>query len=1101
MTAPVPPAPSAEQRRRQRRPWLWLVAAVSVSLVLLTVAWVLDQRRAPPAAPPRATGPIADLVPPSKLTDRERSGNTAAMGSQDSVRLEQGGWVQVAGPDGNVKQQYAAAEMNPLPDRRIAMRQPRAVLFGNSGRVVTMRSDTMTARVAKRENSRELESGRMEGTVVIRVYRPRDGKPVDLAKDAAELVIEAPEAEFDAGAAEIRVDRSVRVVSEALTFEGEGLTMRLSQDGKRIERLQVERPLSPIRIDRNAEVLRERSRGLGPGRAGAVDPGLQAGALCVAGGGGAGGGGGRGGDAAQRQDAQRMPYLLKLHDNVHVVNWENGNRSVMDGAELRVLFAMTGEFDQGITEGAPAPGRKGKRSGGQAAAADAAAPAGGAQAGGAPAAPAPAPHAARSERNDFPPLPPSPLPVSGGSTVPDPAPPAGSGQGGQAAVEKDSLVITYTGRLEMAPAEEDAKDTLVNEQSILVEMLGAPARVEDDKSHAVLTGRRIQYQTGNGAMRMEGQQEAPASVETPEFGLRSLALELNATTGKGKVDGLGRIRLGRADGRPLDLGWSGSAAFTLEPGTPQKPGALRSAQFAKDVRVRSQDFALDAQGLSVEVEQFRTAGGKERPVLRRLVADGGVLAARLGDRQGRMQADWVEMLLQPDSAGDAQPRTMHAKGNVVVADDAQTMWAKALRVGFAPAARKADAAKAQLSSVMAEGPVRLALKDGTNIWAERLEGDGLARTALLYGPNVLVVRGNVVLDQLAQIQVQESPGKISALGPGRVSQFRDRVLPEGGGSMQRPVIVALPQMQATWRDGLAFAEGAIPGKLGAPDRGLLLLQGAVRVRAARTPLEAEALDADEVQIETLPQGKAAAKQDATTAGDERSVARLVSRGNVRVEARQWTDEAHTGEPRLFLLNSANATYDVLTGMAQVDGVGSMLLNDPAAPSAAPKKAAQAAPFSPEGVTKFTWTRSLAFRRTADGVATLALDGDVEMRHLGETDAGTATLAADHMEATVRGVEQAPASAEGGTLALGAGGKLEQVVARGRVTVRTGEYDIETGEFTLDEASQVATLKATPGRTVTILKRGTASPVRAQSATWDMKSGIITIEELRTTLPR
>ena len=1010
------------------------------------------------------------------------------MGSQDSVRLEQGGWVQVAGPDGNVKQQYAAAEMNPLPDRRIAMRQPRAVLYGNSGRVVTMRSDTMTARVAKRENSRELESGRMEGTVVIRVYRPRDGKPVDLAKDAAELVIEAPEAEFDASSGEIRVDRSVRVVSEALTFEGEGLTMRLSQDGKRIERLQVERPLSPIRIDRNAEVLRERSRGLGPGRAGTVDPGVQAGALCVAGG---------GADADKRQDAQRMPYLLKLHDNVHVVNWENGNRSVMDGSELRVLFAMTGQFDQGFTEGAAAPGRKGKRSGGQAA--------GGGQTAAPAAAPqaAPAGKAARAERSDFPPLPPSPVPVSGGSSVPDPAP---------AAVEKDSLTITYTGRLEMAPAEEDAKDTLVNEQSILVEMLGAPARVEDDKSRAVLAGQRIKYQTGNGEMHMAGAQDAPASVETPEFGLRALTLELNATTGKGKVDGLGRIRLGRADGRPLDLGWSGAAEFALEPGTPQKPGALRSASFAKDVRVRSQDFALDAQGLSVEVEQFRTAGGKERPVLRRLVADGGVQAAGLGDRQGRLQADWVEMLLQPDSAGDAQPRTMHAKGNVLVTDDAQTMWARALRVGFAPAKRKTDAEKAQLSSVMADGPVRLLLKDGTNVWAERLEGDGVARTALLYGPNVLVVRGNVVLDQLAQIQVQESPGKISSLGPGRVSQFRERVLPEGGGSMQRPVIVALPQMQATWRDGLAFAEGAIPGKLGAPDRGLLLLQGAVRVRAARTPLEAEALDADEVQIETLPQGKgaaAAAKGDATAAADERSVARLVSRGNVRVEARQWADETHVGEPRLFLLNAANATYDVLTGMAQVDGAGSMLLNDPPAPNAvgnaagnaAGKKPAQAAPFSPEGVTKFTWTRSLAFRRTADGVATLALDGNVEMRHLGETEAGTATLAADHMEATVRGVEQAPASADGGTLALGAGGKLEQVVARGRVTVRTGEYDIETGEFTLDEASQVATLKSTPGRTVTILKRGTASPVRAQSATWDMKSGIITIEELRTTLPR
>ncbi|MBV5333498.1 hypothetical protein JZU54_08230, partial [bacterium] len=46
---------------------------------------------------------------------------------------------------------------------------------------------------------------------------------------------------------------------------------------------------------------------------------------------------------------------------------------------------------------------------------------------------------------------------------------------------------------------------------------------------------------------------------------------------------------------------------------------------------------------------------------------------------------------------------------------------------------------------------------------------------------------------------------------------------------------------------------------------MLLLQGAVKVRASREPREAEALDADEVQIEIMSRGKTLAKADGKTA--------------------------------------------------------------------------------------------------------------------------------------------------------------------------------------------------------------------------------------------
>jgi hypothetical protein len=177
------------------------------SIAIVGVAWLYDARSPGPARTPRRhAAPVTELVTPAPLSDQERSGSGPKFGSQESVRLTEGAWVQVADAKGNLKQQYTAARIDPLPDKRLSMDAPRAVLYGEGGRIVTMRGDTMTARVPRRE----LESGRLAGNVVIRIYRPRDGRPVDLRADAPEVVVECPEASFDAESGEVRCDRRMR---------------------------------------------------------------------------------------------------------------------------------------------------------------------------------------------------------------------------------------------------------------------------------------------------------------------------------------------------------------------------------------------------------------------------------------------------------------------------------------------------------------------------------------------------------------------------------------------------------------------------------------------------------------------------------------------------------------------------------------------------------------------------------------------------------------------------------------------------------------------------------------------------------------------------
>jgi hypothetical protein len=332
--------------------------------------------------------------------------------------------------------------------------------------------------------------------------------------------------------------------------------------------------------------------------------------------------------------------------------------------------------------------------------------------------------------------------------------------------------------------------------------------------------------------------------------------------------------------------------------------------------------------------------------------------------------------------------------------------------------------------------------------------------------------------------------------------------------MGRPAIRGVPQMQATWRESLAFADGAVKQKDGSAPHGLLLLQGAVKVRASRDAREAEALDAEEVQVEFLPSGvapKAAASQAVAGKGKPsgdpgmQRIAQLRASGGVRIEARQWEDGARTGQPKLFRLTVPTIAYAGADGSMLADGAGSLLVFDPG--KARPVQHADDAksPFSPEGTTRFTWKRSLAMERRPDGTSRVTLERDVVMEHLGASDAATGTVTADRMVATVRGVEGV--GERKGTrkddvgMSLGGPAELTNVFADGRVVVRTADLDIEAGEFDLDVKTQVGAVRAPIGRLVTIVRRGTPAPARAHAFTWDLVKGSFSVEGARGTLGR
>ena len=1043
--------PDAGRRwaRRRRRPFIWTAAAVLGSIAIVGVAWLYDARSPGPARTPRRhAAPVTELVTPAPLSDQERSGSGPKFGSQESVRLTEGAWVQVADAKGNLKQQYTAARIDPLPDKRLSMDAPRAVLYGEGGRIVTMRGDTMTARVPRRE----LESGRLAGNVVIRIYRPRDGRPVDLRADAPEVVVECPEASFDAESGEVRCDRQVRILGDSVSFDGEGLSMTLSPGGGSIERLVVDRALSPLRINRTAAGMGKARRA----EAGAPMPGAPVSIASVR----------HGGwvpavalASAPPPTSEARLFELTMDGGVSVTSWEGTRVSTVTGDAVRAVFRMRQGGGLGVAEARPGPLDPPSSS----AVAFVGAGAG-------------------SPRAQF----------------------AIAALGLGARADDDDLVeIEFKGRLVMVPADASTP-ALGAPDAVRVTVTGTPARVEDSLSETVVVARRVTFESVVERMELEGTLEEPASVRNPDFTLDAARFTLDRAAGTGSSEGPGTIVMGGAGSKPLLVSWARRMSLRLAPGAGDAEGSFRGADFEGDVEARGTDFELNSGSLTVEA---RPEGRKDVP--RRIVAAGGVRARGLGESGGRFEAQQVEIALSPNASGDAQPRTLVATGNVMAADDAQTMWASSLRATFVEpkpgAAAPGDGAmRSDVGEVVAEGPVELALSDGSRVFATRLEGDGAGRSARLVGPDVMVIRGNLVLDQLAEVNVQEMPARLGALGPGRASGFRDEVLPRAEGRVGRPRVGGVPRMQATWRESLAYADGAVKSRDGTPDRGLLLLQGGVRVRASREAREAEALDADEVQIELLPRGgapRAARAAAAPGAGDAQAIGTMRAVGNVRLEARQWADARREGDPRLFRMNAPNVTYDGPSGSASTDGAGTLLVFDPPPPEPA-RADGPKSPFSPHGTTRFSWKRSLTLERMADGSSRITLERDVVMDHLGDSTAATGTVNADRMIATVRGVEAggAPRAADGG-LSLGGPAELTRVRADGRVTVRTGDVDVEANEFDLDVPTQVGFARGGDGRLATVVRRGTAAPARAHAFRWDLAKGTLSVEGARGTIGR
>ena len=547
----------------------------------------------------------------------------------------------------------------------------------------------------------------------------------------------------------------------------------------------------------------------------------------------------------------------------------------------------------------------------------------------------------------------------------------------------------------------------------------------------------------------------------------------------------------------LHLGIASHIAGAVIAAAPEPQGDLLVVRFTgklKMVPVSAGEKVPDSpQGMNVRID------GQEVEL-----ANQAGLALRAKD---------VDMDLVKDALGRTTPKLLVATGAVEATNVAQTLWCDALRAQFesaqaGAAPRSANASDpalgpSEVTRVDADHGVQIQLKDGARVFADGMIAFPPKGLADLRGPGLSIIRGGVMIDAIPSLSVNDRNRTAESPGGGRARSWQTPIIAaELQGKIELPAaLAAKPEMDAQWKGQMTFTDRAQNGAL-------LDLAKDVRIRAEPRPEEFDALDAQTVHLELDRRPSAggalatAVQANAPTpAGGDIRPRRLIATGDARMENQVWLNADRAGEPRLFQVRGQTIDYDAVTGEASVPSAGSVLVNVPEGGSLDPKAQQnrtrdQSVPGGGiEGVSRFRWGSAMNLKRLVDEKFLMSMDQSVELVRAGPKKSDTLTLTCDRLEATLERRIENDSNPKAGTqpaFNLGGSSEVQRVRGIGRCFIRTPDYDVECEEFDYNVVTQIAEMRARPGRLVNVLPKGQGTPLRAAAMTWDLQSGRIQI---------
>ncbi|NNM27124.1 MAG: hypothetical protein HKO59_14265 [Phycisphaerales bacterium] len=513
---------------------------------------------------------------------------------------------------------------------------------------------------------------------------------------------------------------------------------------------------------------------------------------------------------------------------------------------------------------------------------------------------------------------------------------------------------------------------------------------------------------------------------------------------------------------------------------------FRRANVRGNVTALSPEIKLThADTLAIDFTDEPDAGSR----IEQIEATGDVRLRSAGE-PGRMRSDHLLVTLTESVDEATVPTRMVARGDVEIADDTQTMWANAVTVTFRPrpAETAADdrpdtppaddtpdafaSARVAVETITAESEVQLALAGGERVIARMLVADQDKQQAALYGPDLVVLGEQYVLDRVDRLDLDRRTGRYRINGGGRFRNFATpTTVPGDAGPIPRPQRDEPPALIAEWTRSALYIEEA-------DGRGSLTLGGNVQADSRPTDLELSTVRGDEV---TLLFGPAAGDDD-TAATQE--LARLQARGAAELESRRWRSIGATDAPRVFHIKGPEIDYDQRTLEGFVRGAGELLIRDEWS------GADGDGGFATKGTTLLRWRDRLEMTRLVDEHFEVAMDGDVTCLSRG-LDGSASTLTGQRLQAMV---VRSRVEADGGGSGLDLGGsmELERLYGDGGIYVRTPERDVTCDVFDYNVGTGLAEVRATPGRMVSVLSADAGEPLRHERVLWNMRTDTITI---------
>ena len=1106
-----PPQSSATNRT----PLKLIMIGVAVAAALLLGVFFIDVLTGTTVSKQKRLVDLDAIAVPSNPTSEEINNASDRVDKDSLAALKEGAWIQVAGEKGQLAQEYSAKRIDPLPDQWVDMAQPHALMYPSSGRIISLTADQGRAHVP----ARAIESGTFTGNVKIRIFEALpSGRRTDIAKAVPSVVVNADVAEFDNVQDEITSPRSVRVSTEQITFVGEGLSIQLGEQGAGIERLIVDRATEPIRIVSNqttapSELTTESNAPLAP--SGDATASAQASAEAESPSSVAAVGGQ---DAAPDAEADSPTwYRLVLHDDILIERFgaEDGQRSTVKGDQLVATFALgEGGIEAPLARrppsGTPVPDTALAVAMRQTVFIASAATGG------------VIPQDAPLREDGL------VLVHYSGRLIMTPDPSAAS----RMASRDDAEIVVEGLKGRGITVRDDANEADVSCARLryqakrdTVELIGDevhPLRLESPRMQ--LAGGRFWYQrsTAEGGIIGPGTMTLVQGATSLQAALNGVPLAVSLALADARMESRALMEAAvmcvhqdaQSEDPGLDLEITWQEGIDLDFTDMEEASRIKQARFRGEVNVVSPDFNLTSETLAVDFSD----DPEQEDAVERIVAGGGARVLRLGE-SGSLAAQTIDLSLEETPEGRTVPTIMKATGGVEASDPSQKMWSERLVVHFEPAPEETGAdeparpqrgfagglsdgemGSVQITTVDAQENVQVRLKDGARVFAERLNGDAVKRNLDLVGDNVMLLRDNVIADKMQEVKIDDENKTVRGMGPGRFRYFQKPIAPESSERIVRPAPTLDPSLAATWRDSMTYSEDVNDGA------GRLDLSGKVRVRTESNPRETGRLDAENLRLDLVRREDDQVKETGTAPEEDagRDLKKMTATGDAIMESRTWETPTQKGEPQLFRITGDHVEYEPLTREALVKGPGSLLVHDPRAQDAPAEEADSDGPvgvFGVDGTSRFKWKESMAMRREVDERYLITMKEDVEVLHAGLQENDTFSMTGDELQITVERPDQDPEEGQSDTklaaekedqglnsVDLGGPANMLRVRGIGHVFVRTPEQDVDCEEFDYNVETQIAMLKARPGRVVTIQPKNSATPIRAALVQWDLRTG-------------